>query len=90
MWEKIKLIFQQIKPDLIRLLKALIKIGVDVLLPLAFNAVRQAEAQPNLKGMEKMDFAINLVKAQAPNATLGAIMTAVQNEWAAAEANDWK
>lgn len=89
MWEKVKLLFSGIQPDLMKILKALVKIGVDVLLPLAINAVNYAERQGGT-GPEKFDAACNYVKANAAQVTIGAIMTAVQNAWAQREAEGWK
>ena len=89
MWDSFKLWFAGIQPDLMKILKALIKIGVDVLLPLALNAVNYAERQGGT-GPEKFDAACNYVKTNAPEAAIGSIMTAVQNAWAQREAEDWR
>lgn len=89
MWEKLKLWFISIRPELIKALKAMIKLGIDVLLPIAFRAVMQAEATGKT-GPEKFQIACDYVKNEAPNAAIGAIMTAVQNAWATKEANGWK
>ena len=89
MWESFKLWFSGIQPDMIKILKALIKIGVDVLLPLALNAVNYAERQGGT-GSDKFDIACEYVKANAAQAAIGAIMTAVQNAWVLREAEGWK
>ena len=88
MWEKIKLIWAGIKPDLIKLLKALIKLSIDVLLPIAIEAVTQAQVKGE-SGEEKFKYACDYVKAQAPKAAIGAVQTAVQSAWAQKEAEGW-
>ena len=89
MWTKIKLIFQKIQPDLIRFLKAAIKMAIDTLLPVALNAVVQAQARGGT-GSEKFAFAVDHVKSRAPEAALGAVHTAVQSAWATKEAEGWE
>jgi len=89
MWAKIKLFFTAIKPDLIRFLKAAIKMGIDILLPIAIEAVTQAEINGGT-GSEKFKFATDYVKLKAPDAALGVISTTVQNAWATKEAEGWK
>ena len=89
MWESFKLWFAGIQPDLMKILKALIKIGVDVLIPLALNAVQYAEKQGG-SGQDKFQTACDYVKTNAPQAAIGAIMTAVQNAWVIREAEGWK
>lgn len=89
MWDKLKLFFVMIRPDLIRFLKAAVKIGIDILIPIALDAVTKAEASGGT-GEEKFQFACDYVKAQAPKAAVGAVMTVVQNAWAVKEAEGWK
>lgn len=89
MWQNFKLWFAGIQPDLLRFLKAAIKMGLDVLLPMAINAVIQAEAHGG-SGDEKFKFACTYVKANAPQAALGIIKSAVQDAWAIKEAEGWK
>lgn len=89
MWNDFKLWFAGIRPDLMKFLKAAIKLGIDVLLPLAINAVMAAEVLGG-SGDEKFKYACSYVKANAPQAAMGAIMTAVQNAWATKEADGWK
>ena len=88
MWDSFKLWFAGIKPDLMKILKALIKIGVDTLIPLAINAVNYAERQGGTWD-QKYNNAYDYVKTNAPDAARGAIMTAVQNAWAQREAEGW-
>ncbi len=88
MWQKIKMIFTKIKPDIIRLIKAILKMSVDVLLPIALNAVVAAEKNGGT-GKEKFDFAVDQVKRQAPKAAIGAAMSAVQNAWVIKEGEGW-
>ena len=89
MWQKFKLWFAGIKPDLFRFLKAAIKLGIDILLPTAIEAVTQAEIRGGT-GKEKFEFATGYVKTQAPKAAIGAIATAVQGAWATKEVEEWK
>ena len=65
MWDSFKLWFAGIQPDLMRILKALIKIGVDVLLPLALNAVNYAERQGGT-GSDKFDIASKQMRHRRP------------------------
>ena len=88
MWESFKLWFAGIRPELMVFLKAAIKMGVDVLLPLAINAVMAAEKRGGT-GAEKREYACSYVKANALNATAGVILTAVQNAWAIKQADGW-
>lgn len=89
MWEKFKLWLAGIKPELIKFIKAAVKMGIDILLPIAIEAVVSAERHGGT-GKEKFDFACDQVKAQAPKALAGAVMTAVQNAWAVKEADGWE
>ena len=88
MWEKFKLFWTRIQPDLIRFIKAAIKLGIDILLPIAIEAVMQAEVRGG-SGKEKFEFATGYVKTQAPKAAIGAIATAVQGAWATKEVEGW-
>ena len=89
MWEAIKAWWVGIRPELKRFLTAAIKLGIDVLLPIAIQAVTQAQAKGGT-GEEKFKFAVDYMKSQAPDAALGVIQTAVQNAWATKEAEGWK
>lgn len=93
MLEKIKLLWMAIRPELIRFLKAAIKIGIDTLLPIALEAVVNAEVKGRAQGWsgsQKFDYAASEVKSKVPAAAIGQIMSAVQNAWVIKEAEGWK
>ena len=89
MWESFKTWLIGIRPELMKFLKAAIKLGIDALLPIAINAVMQAESRGG-SGSDKFKYACDYVKVNAPQAAIGAVMTAVQNAWATKEAEGWK
>jgi len=82
MWDKFKLkmalLWVQIKPELYSFIKIVVKLGIDVLLPLAIEAVTQAAGQKGLSGKDRFDYATNYVKAQVPEATVNAVLNAVR------------
>ena len=82
MWEKIKIKLQmmwvQIKPELYKFLKTVVKLGIDILLPLAIEAVASAMAQKGLSGKERFEFAVGEVKKKAPDAAANGVLNAVR------------
>jgi len=86
MWNKFKqklsLLWIQIKPELYNFIKIVGKLGIDILLPLAIEAVTQAAAQKGLSGTQKFDYASDYVKAQAPDAVATSVLNAVRIAYA--------
>lgn len=86
---KIGIVIKEITPELIRYLKAAIKLGIRTLLPIALEAVSRAQ-QRGGTGEEKFKFAVDYVKSQAPAAAMGAIHTVVQDAYLTRTAEGWK
>ena len=92
MLQKIKIFWRVNSPEIIRLLKAILKFSVQIILPIAIEAVSQAEVKfpGSNRGSEKFDFAVDYVKSQAPTAATKAVLGAVNSAWMTREAEDWK
>jgi hypothetical protein len=76
------------KPALIRLLKAILKTGLDDLQDIALDAVKYAESSGGT-GEEKLEKAIAFVIAQMPSFAYGLVKTAVQQAWLIMETEGW-
>jgi len=91
MWEKIKtklnLLWIQIKPELYQFVKAVIRAGIDILLPIAIDAVSQAVLQKNLSGKEKFEFAVDVVKKKVPDVAIDKALNAVRIAYTAKSGN---
>ena len=85
MWEKfkagMKIWFAGIRPELISFLKFARDLGIEILLPIAGQAVMAAAQQTGLSGKERFEFAVDHVKANAPKAAADAVLNAVRIEY---------
>ena len=89
MWQKFKIFWKLNSPEILRLLKAILKFGFNVIFPLALAGVAQAEKRGGT-GPEKFNFAVDYVKSQAPSTATKAILSAVESAWMTKESEGWK
>ena len=75
---KAKVFWKTISPEMLKAVKVLLQIGVDVILPIALDAVVVAFTQKGLSGKERFEFAKKQVEIQAPKATAEAVVNAVR------------
>ena len=92
MWEKIKLFWKISTPEIIRLIKAFLKFGFVTIFKLAIEGVEKAEVQFPGKGngKEKLKWAVDYVKTQAPEQAAKSVLSAVQDAWMVKESEGWK